>query len=455
MFKTKNKIIQLLALAIVLPFLGLGCKGAGTIAEESLAPVTLNYWRVFDEPSDFTDIITAFKQLHPNININVRKLRFEEYEDAIIRALAEGNGPDIISVQTTQLKQYQNLLSPIPPSITLPVAFYDGKKMSISLQTKKLPDIRDIRNNFVDTVASDITINGQIYALPLGIDTLVLYYNRAMLNQANIPFAPATWAEFKEQIKELTIQDKEGNIIQSGVPLGGAYNINRAPDILALLMMQNGTPMADANNSRATFNLVPENLTNPDIAPGADALRFYTDFASPAKEVYTWNESMSESLNAFTGQKSAFFIGYSYHLPLIRSLAPGMDLEIAPLPQISSASQQVNFANYWVEGVTRQSKNQNEAWAFVDFAASAPNVSSFLVSAQKPTALRSLIANQKQDPAMSVFANQVLTAKTWYHGRNSSAMEEAMRAAIQQVVDGEREPQEAIDEAVGIINLTY
>jgi ABC-type glycerol-3-phosphate transport system substrate-binding protein len=82
-------------------------------------------------------------------------------------------------------------------------------------------------------------------------------------------------------------------------------------------------------------------------------------------------------------------------------------------------------------------------------------VTSFLSSSGKPTALRTLISSQIADPGFAPFANQLLTAKTWYHGKNAAAMEQAMRIMIKQVVDGEKLPDEALKEAVSTINLTY
>ena len=450
----KTKTIKLLALVLLLPLLGLGCKGSGTVSKDSLEPVTLKYWRVFDEPSDFTDTIAAFKQIYPHINVTVRKLRIEEYEDAIVRALAEGNGPDIISVHATALKQYQNLLSPMPASVTLPATIIgSNNKSSVVLQTTKLPSSQDVRASYIDTVAADVTLGGQLYGLPLSVDTMVLYYNRQLLNQANVPAAPRTWEELKEAVKALTTQDSNGNIIQSGAALGGARNINRAPDILAALMMQNGTDMT--RNNQVAFHQVPASLTESGVVPGRDALRFYTDFASPAKEVYTWNENLPESLDAFANQQVAFFFGYAYHLPLIRSLAPGIDLGLTKLPQIATTGRQVNVANYWFEGVTKQSAHRDEAWGFLQFATSEAGVGAFLAKSGKPTALRNLIAAQRQSPELAPFADQLLTAQNWYHGGNAAAMEEALRTAVERVIAGALEPDAAINQAAQSVSLTY
>lgn len=455
MIKTKSKILKLGAILMVLPLLGLGCKGGGQIKPESLKPITLNWWRVFDSPGDFSEIIAAFTAQHPNIAINVQKVRLEDYEQALLRALAEGNGPDIISLHNTSLAQYQQLITPLPEAITLPVAVPDGKKIKIVPQTLPSLTLRELRNNFVDAVPADAVIGNKIYGLPLALDTLILYYNRALLNQANLANPPASWAEFKEAIKALTKLNRDGEVVQSGAALGGSRNINRAPDILAVLMMQNGTEMTDASGRMAAFNTAPAGLADKGMRPGQDALRFYTDFANPTKEVYTWNEKMPESLNAFTSQKTALFFGYAYHLPLIRSLAPNLDLGIAKLPQIATDGKPVNFANYWLEGVTKQSKYQSEAWAFIQFAAAAGQVKSFLKRANKPAALRGLISEQRQSDDLLNFADQVLTARSWYRGKNAAAAEEALRVMIEQVAGGKAKPEEAINLAAQKINETF
>jgi multiple sugar transport system substrate-binding protein len=284
---------------------------------------------------------------------------------------------------------------------------------------------------------------------------LVLYYNRTLLNQANLANPPATWAEFKEAVKALTKLNRDGEIVQSGAALGGARNINRAPDILAVLMMQNGTEMTDSSGRAAAFNAVPAALADKGVRPGQDALRFYADFANPTKEVYSWNEKMPESLNAFAAQKTAFFFGYAYHLPLIRSLAPNLNLGIAKLPQIATDGKPVNFANYWLEAVTKQSKNPAAAWAFIQFAAGAPQVKSFLNRANKPTALRALISDQRQNDDLVNFADQVLTARSWYRGKNTAAMEEALRVMIEQAASNKAKPEEAVNLAAQKVNETF
>ena len=184
----RGKIKKLLVLLILLPLIGLGCKSAGQIDPAALKPVELNYWRVFDEPDDFRDIIQNFQALYPNISIKVTKIRLEDYEQDLLRAIAEGRGPDIISVHNTWMRSYQKILSPRPEKIVLPAVETQGRNTVTVMRETPLLSLRDVRNNYADVVVSDVILDDKIYGFPLSLDTLVLYYNKTLLNQANLLF---------------------------------------------------------------------------------------------------------------------------------------------------------------------------------------------------------------------------------------------------------------------------
>jgi ABC-type glycerol-3-phosphate transport system substrate-binding protein len=440
------------------------CKFQSKEVREAMQPVNLVYWRVFDDESDFADIIAAYRTIHPNVSITYRKLRYEEYEKELLDAMAENRGPDIFSIHNTWIKKYQTKIVPLPKTITLPYQYVAGtikKEVVTEMRTTPSLSIRALKNDFVDQVAADVLLPYQedpskpveerIFGLPLALDTMVLFYNRDMLNAAGIPLPPQTWTEFQEQVKRLTKIDKQGNILQSGAAIGTGKNVERASDILSLLMMQNGTQMTDEAGN-ATFDAMPPGVTL-SVPPGQEALTFYTDFASPYKEVYTWNAEMPNSLEAFVTGKTAFFFGYSYHIPIIRAQAPKLNFAISRMPQIAGAAE-VNFANYWVEVVSKKTEHLNEAWDFLQFAAKAENVKSYLAKTKKPTALRALISEQIEDIDLSTFASQVLTAKSWYHGKNPEAVENAFVEMIDNVVAGLTTPEEAIGIAAAKVNQT-
>ena len=357
MFK-KISILSILGLFLLTS--GFGCQTTSKKVQESMKPVTLVYWRVFDDSDAFQTIIDQYKAIHSNVTIEYHKFRYDEYESQLLNALAEDRGPDIFSIQNTWVKKYQPKLSFMPPTISLVYPVVTGtvkKTVTYQLNTKNSLSIKDLRDNFIDVVSHDVILDDQkIYGLPLSVDVLAMFYNKDLLNNAGISQAPQYWNnEFLQDIKKLTIQDPKLGIVQSGAALGGSTNINRFSDILSVLMMQNGATMISAD--QVQFNIPPKQ--NNNYNPGVEALHFYTDFTNSAKESYTWNDTLPNSLDMFINGNLAIMFDYSYNLDTIKVVAPKLNFSVAKLPQIEgNPPTSVNFANYWVEVVSKKSVNQ-------------------------------------------------------------------------------------------------
>lgn len=461
--------IGLVLLLISSLFLATGCtKGGSSSAISAYKSVTLEYWSVWNDESDIKPLINAYRSLHPNVSIKYNKYRFDEYENKLLEAMAEDRGPDVFSIHNTWVKKYQSRLTPSPASVSLPVKYMTGtvkKEEVVEFRATKLLNANDVEKTFLDVVAGDVVLYQNIgdektpnfvkkvYGLPLSVDTLVLYYNRDLLNNAGIITPPETWTEFSEQVKKITKIDKDtGEIILSGAAIGAADNVLRSFDILSLLMMQNLAPMVDSRG-RAAFDKTPNQYPDIKIPPALGALDFYVQFASPLYEGYSWNSEMPNSLDAFIKGQTAFFFGYSYNREEIASKAPKMNFKIAPVPQVGD-DQKVNYANYWVETVSNKTEQEAYAWDFIKFITDEKNVEAYLDQTNKPTALRStkLINKQLADPEMEAFADQLLTAKSWYKGYNATAAEEAFKEMINGVLDGTFISELAIKNAVSKVN---
>ncbi|HNX11141.1 MAG TPA: extracellular solute-binding protein [bacterium] len=451
-----KKIIALSLLFVFIITSGFGCKTTSKAVQDSMQPITLTYWRVWDGPDDFAEIISQYNALHPFITINYRKLRYDEYENELLNAFAEDRGPDIFSINNTWMKKYQGKLAPLPAQISMVYPVTKGsikKEVVPELRTTKSLTLKELKDNFVDVVYSDVVMENKIYGLPLALDTLALYYNRDLLNNAGLTNVPQYWnREFQQVVKKLTKQDLKGNILQSGAALGGSGSIERFSDILSLLMIQNGATML-SDTGQVSFNQAPTNAA-AGYNPGAAALRFYTDFANPVKEVYSWNNDLKNSVDAFTSGNLAMMFGYAYHLPTIKARAPKLNFGVAKMPQIEGAVAPTNFANYWVEVVSKKSAHINESWDFVQFMTKAEQAQTYLTKTKRPTALRSLVTAQREDQEIGVFADQVLTAKSWYRGKNVTAAEQAIADMIDSAVGNETKLGEIMNLAVGRIQQT-
>ena len=214
-----KKISIISILFVFLLTSGFGCKGADKKTQEAMKPITLTYWRVFDDSDAFEEIIAKYKALHPFITIQYRKLRYEEYEQELLNALAEDRGPDIFSIHNTWVRKYESKLAPMPETITMAYPVVKGtikKEVVPELRTVRSLTLREIRDNFVDVVAGDVILgDGKVYGLPLSVDTLVMFYNKDLFNNAGISQVPAYWnKEFLQNVQKLTRQDAKQEIIK-------------------------------------------------------------------------------------------------------------------------------------------------------------------------------------------------------------------------------------------------
>jgi ABC-type glycerol-3-phosphate transport system substrate-binding protein len=75
---------------------------------------------------------------------------------------------------------------------------------------------------------------------------------------------------------------------------------------------------------------------------------------------------MPKDISAFTQGKVAMIIVPSWQILEIISENPDLDIKVTQLP-ILPGSQPVSLATYWVEGVSKTSKHQEEAWKFLKF----------------------------------------------------------------------------------------
>ena len=400
--QNKLYIIVGVATLLVIVLLLVLVLGRGFGSGTNTKSVSLQFWGVFDDNGLFDAAIQKYQQQHLNVSIRYKKLNFEDYEKSLLNSFASGTGPDVWLIHNTWLPKHSDKIKPLPQ---------EEQK-----DTKKpLLTFKDFQDQFVDVAVKDLTLNEQIYSLPLYVDTLALYWNKDIFNSKGITAPPTNWVEFNDAVTRITEYDDSGNIRLAGAAIGTAHNINRSTDILSLLLMQAGTKMTDNNNGAATF---AHSVNNQPV--GESALQYYTDFTNPAKQLYTWNDSQHYSIDAFQEGKTAMMFNYSHQIGVIRTKSPRLNFDIAPVPQFPGATNLVNYANYWSPTVSKNSPSSLEAWKFIVYLTSAEGAISYLDTANRPAARRDLLDKQKIDPDIGVYATQALSARSWYQVDNQA-----------------------------------
>ena len=448
-------IFVLLALGLIS---GCGCKQKSAKQFD----LKLEVWGLFDDSDVFGEIFETYTKINPNISkVEYRKFTPETYKKDLLEALASGQGPDIFLISSTWLPGFLDKIYPAPATILNEQRF---------------------RNNFVDVVISDFLYKGQVFAVPLTVDSLGLYYNKDLFNEAGITAPPQNWEEFVEDCKKLSKVTSDGRILQSAVAMGTAYNINRSTDVLGLLMLQNKTEMVDLNSLQATFDR-SIGRNGVSVSPGENSLKFYTQFAkSGGDNPYSWNPQMHYSIDAFAEGNLAMMFNYSWHRDTLTAKSPKLNFEVAAVPQLSG-NPAVNYANYWGFAVAGNKKISNtgtpnpafipiteeirvaEAWKLLNYLTTRPEQSLgqiaaaagiknniaidfdptkvYLGKTKKPSGRKDLIEIQKSDPKIGVFAQQNLIAKSWYQV-DPESIEIILAEMIDKVNRGQAEVEEAI-----------
>jgi len=419
---SKKQIIMLGAggflVIVVLVLIFTNTKGGGNVLSANLT-----VWGL-DDVKVFTPFFSSYAQLQPKIKINYVQVKSDEYDSKLLEALALAHGPDVFIVRSGSLLKDKAKLAPVNPT-----------QFNL-IKVQGFADVVGSKN-----YGSDFVYKNRIYALPLYLDTLALFYNRDMFNEAAIVYPPKTWEDFQNDIPLLRKTDELGNITRAGAAIGGTdKTIGAAGDILSLLMLQNGVAMTSDDLGKAIF------ADEGKRGKGPQALNFYTQFANPASKFYTWNDNMGEALNSFANGKTAMVLGYKQDLAAIKKKNPFLNVGVAPAPQVDLDNVSA-YANYVGLGVSARSKSQQAAWDFVIYATTNLDFQrAYIKATQKPPALRSLIDKMVNDLEMQVFARQALTARSWVRVDSEQARQ-ILSDAIDDVLSGRSDSAAALQRA--------
>ncbi len=432
-------VVGITAAFILLFVLGYFCVIPGVfsrckIVTDTGKPVELQFWGMYDDSDVYKEIIPEYQTVRKNVTIKYRKVSNSDYLDLLLNEFAANRGPDIWYIHSTWLPKQFDKIQPMPSKTTSLAWPYE---------------LKTYRDTFVDVVYSDFVRENSIYAVPLYVDTLALYFNRDLLANKGIEKPAATWEEFIEDVEKLTERDALGRITRAGAAMGTAENVNRSVDVLWLLMLQGGTEMVTANSQSASFTKRTTDPNGISYSPGERALTFYTDFANPQRRVYTWNRGLDYSIDAFAEGDAAMMINYAYHLPTIERKNPSLRFSVAPVPQISLDSPSASFANYWGATVkVSDDKNKTEeAWRFLIWLTEKAQSDRYLDKTKRPPARRDQVSTiHADDFNLSTFSNQSLTAKSWFQ-IDDLAMSTIFADAIENVVKGEFSPADALRDA--------
>ncbi len=288
--------------------------------------VELEYWGLWEDDKIFQGVVQDYQKANPNVAITYVKQDPQDYRLKLLARIKEGNGPDLFRFHNTWLPSIAEITSPLPSTV--------------------MPN-EEFESTFYKVAQNDLKIGTSYYGLPLEIDGLILIYNNELFKKAGITSPPKTWEDLLNAANTLRVQDSEGNILTSGISLGTAGNIEHFSDILGWMLLQNGADIKNLSSSEAV-----------------EVLANYRQFAEPPLNF--WNDKMPNNISAFIQGKVAMIIAPSWRILEIKAANPELEIKTTSLPLLSG-NQPLSLATYWVEGVSKASKHQMEAWKFLHF----------------------------------------------------------------------------------------
>ena len=389
------------------------------------APVQLTVWG-FDKNDAIGGLISSYSQFRPNVKVAYKEVSRDDYENMLLSALASGQGPDVFPVHNRSLSKKTNILSPAGAQFTAD----------------------QVQNLFPTEVSQDFVIAssssaGQVYALPLYLDTLSLIYNKDLFDQGGVVNPPVTWEEFQTDVAKLRNISANGQITKAGAAIGGSQKtIGNAVDLLSVLMLQNGVTMS----SGKTASFASET--------GFGAFNFYLQFANPSSAYYTWSDSRQKDIDGFSAGNTAMIFGYTSDIQKIKSKNPFLRFGVASIPQVN-ASNAVNYADYWGLAVSKQSRQPSWAWDFIVSMAVQPQIAAQYSSITgQPPALREIINQKINDSVTGVSARQSLTARSWQQP-DENRVNDIFNNAIVSVLNNQSDSRRALTQAQDQISQLF
>ena len=358
------------------------------------------------------------------------------YESDLTNAIASGQGPDLFILRQDYTVKDAGKIIAIP--------FTSGTSQQFEAA-------------FIEAANPFVSQNlGAILAVPLLDDPLVMYWNRDLLATAGYAKPPSYWDETIQMStyvndgsatvnnNSVTMRDQANTIKKSSIAFGEYQNVDNAKDILATLIIQAGGTITSLDNSNHLVPSLSSNTGNTSQA-AESALRFYTGFADPSKNDYSWNRSLTDSRAAFAAGDLGIYIGYASEEPLIRRMNPNLNFAPAPIPQIRGSARALTYAHVYGFAVARGARSSNSAIVVAQLLASTALSQAFSVAIGIPSARRDVLS-QTTTGDNDVFNRAAIISRAWIDP-DPDKTNTAFQGMIENTTSGAASVSEAVQRA--------
>lgn len=396
----------------------------------SLLATPLVIWGTIDQKS-MAEVIANGVSTYPQLNkvTYVQKTRSQLYDD-LIEELASQGGPDMVIMDDDKMLAFAN------KAYTIPFTSYEPKLF---------------RDTFIE--------GGEIFmwptatfAVPFSVDPLVMFYNRDLFTSAGITQVPVYWDDFMKLIPRLTKIPDGSTITQSAVALGEYSNVLHAKEILSMLIMQAGSPIVSYDATGLHMQLTSSKTES--FNPTGAALNFYTQFANPILEAYSWNRSFPRSREAFLAGRLAVYFGFASEVQLLQETNPNLNLDVAVVPQPRNGRSRVTFGQFQGIVIMKSSRDPARAFQVAVALTAQDNLARLSTYTSLPPIRRDLLGVRPTDPFRVVVYDSAIIAKSWLEP-DALISDRIFESLISDVTGGKRSLTDAVSIAENSLNAAY
>ncbi len=387
-------------------------------------------WGTLDQ-SAFEQTFRAIRET--DRNFNVVEYHFKDintFDTELVNAMAEGRSPDLVLLPSDRLVKHRAKLVVIP---------YD----TLSL--------RWFRDNFIEAGEIFARTDG-VYALPLAVDPLVMYWNRDILSNAGFSGAPRTWESIVSSVVPLvTTRASDRSITRSAIAFGEYRNVQHARPTLLALALQSGSQMVTETESRYVVGLnESERGSRP---PFEAAVQFFTDFSNPVSPLYSWNRAMAMDANAFAAGDLALYFGFGSEARVVGARNPNLNFDMEVVPQGASASVRRTYADVYGFAIPITAQNASGAYTAATVLTNTMYGPTLARSVGMASARRDGV-NTDSSPFQIIIDESALIARSWLDpDPNDSAL--IFQELIESVVSSRERLSNAVVDAVRRLTLEY
>ena len=308
--------------------------------------VELTFWHHTYPPArTFIEKKAAeFTAQHPDITIKLHDDPHGDYEVKLLSAIAAGNPPDIVNVLDYLFPQYvkRGILAEVDPE-----AF--GVKSAEELNGLYQPG-----------ALSGLTINGKVHGVPEEFNTLALFLNKEHFSDIGIDVDnpdnwPKTWAQLFDVAGKLQKPDN------SRIGFNWVWNLD--PYWYAQqywpILTQYGCEVVD-DSGKAAIN------SDACVKAFTETWKILIDKKLGGPELATVNPV--NALQDFSEARQSMAIAGIWAPPLYSDEVK-KNYVVAPLPQLNPDDPKT-LLNSYALAVTAASKNQKEAFQFLNYLTS-------------------------------------------------------------------------------------